>query len=1045
MTTTTPDTQSDDAPAGPGDQDKRTLLSRLTKPGVRTALMALFLLYAGFGALSVIDDTLSLMHKPGHASVSASAILSPSSIAHSNASTNATAIGEWWGWNTYFNDHFGQDVVSPFGLAFMYLAVDVVFIAFPVTLLLLGAVRYSEDHLALASTADWRAGLAQPLRFASYATAVYLAFDVIEDVVLLGITVLLNPDLAKGPNTFGVHWLIQHVDWAVPAAGMMSAAKLLFLFTAALGCAAGLAGTLEPPAYPKKVSRRRAVVALRAHLGLALILIALLALGSDLGRQLDDAFLLLFEPHHAYLVIATLVAAVVATGTLVLTARSVLHAYQSAPSVPTAAQTKKANKIILSIGLGAMVIGGAAIALHWPLGQVAFVPGAIALLLGLFGFKRDAAVDDRLDEIPMNTQWGARVAGALSAAPFAVLFALSMRNGVRLFAVKDGTGWWLALCMVICIVVVAAIVHWSPNLCDHDTGQTKDPSLCRRLALAAASAMAFVVLGYSPQMTGNALGPWGVLFALVFALTLGVTALVLFSDAYYPGNVLAASGLRRLPVIAIILISAVATSLTDDQSTYHSVRLKDAAAGTRVTIDEALDQWGRRQTEVTPTQPAKPEPIPLVFVASAGGGIRAAYWTTIVLNCLVKGQSVGGWKPIGMDMNNVCTQPMSMDSIFLASGISGGSLGLAVTKAFKDAPGRPWSEPLGKDFLGPTVAGVAFRDLPNAFLRLRVDGRDSAAVLEKSWEKSVRDAKGDLESGFLATAWSTPDRLDFPVLALSGTSVTDGCRVTVSAVKLADTDAASRDCLSLDRVVTPIDGAHTQLQTLAATKDAFDSMCPSDAKKPGEPKDLALSTAALLSARFPYVSPNGTLYWCKDRAVRTFDLDGGLIDASAAAPLALAWPEVVKWLARAERNGKCFAPKLILIDNGYVTSTKSEVPNRPPGLIAPLTAFGAVGNARSAAARQTAALDFEKFFPPGRCGGDTAPGAARPDWLLPNVVDFYPVAQPGVEAPLGWTLSERSQRSLGHQLENKYNRCSVEIVGRWFSHETGKPPGCKGT
>lgn len=300
------------------------------------------------------------------------------------------------------------------------------------------------------------------------------------------------------------------------------------------------------------------------------------------------------------------------------------------------------------------------------------------------------------------------------------------------------------------------------------------------------------------------------------------------SDAYYPGNVLAASGLRRLPVIAIILISATATSLTDDQSTYHSVRLKDAAAGNRVTIDAALDQWGRRQTEVTTARPAGSEPIPLVFVASAGGGIRAAYWTTIVLNCLVKNQDNAGWKPIGMDMNNVCTHRMSMDSVFLASGISGGSLGLAVTKAFKDAPAVPWSEPLGKDFLGPTVAGVAFRDLPNAFVRLRATGQDSAAVLEKSWEKSVRDAKGDLESGFLATAWSTPDRLDFPLLALSGTSVTDGCRVTVSALKLADADAASHDCLSLDRVVTPIQGAHAQLQTLAATKDAFDSTCPAD-------------------------------------------------------------------------------------------------------------------------------------------------------------------------------------------------------------------------
>lgn len=423
MATTTPDTQPATATADLRKNGKRTLASRLAKPGLRTALMAAFVLYAGLGALAVLDDTLSLMHKPGHASVSASAILSPSSIAHSNASTNATAVGEWWGWNTYFNDHFGQDVLSPFGLAFMYLAVDIAFIAIPVTLLLLGAVRYSEDHRAPESAADWRAGLAQPLRFATYATAAYLAFDIVEDVALLGITVLLNPDLAHGSGV--LQWLVQHVGWMVPAVGVVSAAKLLLLFTAALGCAAGLAGTFGPQVRQKKMSRFRAVVALRAHLGLALILMALLALGSDLGRQLDDAFLLLFEPHHTYLIAMTLIAAIATTGMLLATARSVLHAHQSAPSVPDPAQTKTINTIILCVGFGAMVIGGAAIALHWPAGQVAFVPGAITLLLGLFGFKRDAAVEDRPPEIPMNTEWGTRVAGALSVTPFAVLFALS--------------------------------------------------------------------------------------------------------------------------------------------------------------------------------------------------------------------------------------------------------------------------------------------------------------------------------------------------------------------------------------------------------------------------------------------------------------------------------------------------------------------------------------------------------------------------------------------------------------------------------------------
>ena len=60
MTTTTSGAESDDATAVSGNDGKRTLLSRITKPGVRTALMALFLLYAGLGALAVIEVGLIL-------------------------------------------------------------------------------------------------------------------------------------------------------------------------------------------------------------------------------------------------------------------------------------------------------------------------------------------------------------------------------------------------------------------------------------------------------------------------------------------------------------------------------------------------------------------------------------------------------------------------------------------------------------------------------------------------------------------------------------------------------------------------------------------------------------------------------------------------------------------------------------------------------------------------------------------------------------------------------------------------------------------------
>jgi hypothetical protein len=61
---------------------------------------------------------------------------------------------------------------------------------------------------------------------------------------------------------------------------------------------------------------------------------------------------------------------------------------------------------------------------------------------------------------------------------------------------------------------------------------------------------------------------------------------------------------------------------------------------------------------------------------------------------------------------------------------------------------------------------------------------------------------------------------------------------------------------------------------------------------------------------------------------------------------------------------------------------------------------------------------------------------------MPNVVDFYPVARPGVEAPLGWTLSKYSQESLEQQLGNADNLCSAAIVAAWFTGDTAKPAAC---
>ena len=105
--------------------------------------------------------------------------------------------------------------------------------------------------------------------------------------------------------------------------------------------------------------------------------------------------------------------------------------------------------------------------------------------------------------------------------------------------------------------------------------------------------------------------------------------------------------------------------------------------------------------------------VPVLYVAAAGGGIRAAYWTTRVLEEL----------SLQLSRDFDC-------SLFALSGVSGGSLGVAAyvavnrdhgvtrVEAAASTPGdagaaaTPYraSRTLGQDFLSPAVAGLLFYD-----------------------------------------------------------------------------------------------------------------------------------------------------------------------------------------------------------------------------------------------------------------------------------------------------------------------------------------------
>ncbi|HEY8033473.1 MAG TPA: hypothetical protein VIF02_14170 [Methylocella sp.] len=232
----------------------------------------------------------------------------------------------------------------------------------------------------------------------------------------------------------------------------------------------------------------------------------------------------------------------------------------------------------------------------------------------------------------------------------------------------------------------------------------------------------------------------------------------------------------------------------------------------RMTVQQAAEAWYEQAQTAHNSHPG--EPLPILIVATAGGGIRAAYWTATVLEKLQKDLATtdGGLSPY----------------LFAISGVSGGSVGAVAYEAALAAreegavPSPQATEFLAEDFLAPALATWIFVDAPSNILPDFGQG-DRGVALEQSFEHA---SKGMLsrpflsffpDSGAAAKRWR-------PILLLNGTHEETGKRIIAGHVKI------ERDVFldSLD-----------ELHVLG--------------------KDVRASTAAHNSARFTYVSPAGNL------------------------------------------------------------------------------------------------------------------------------------------------------------------------------------------
>jgi hypothetical protein len=263
---------------------------------------------------------------------------------------------------------------------------------------------------------------------------------------------------------------------------------------------------------------------------------------------------------------------------------------------------------------------------------------------------------------------------------------------------------------------------------------------------------------------------------------------------------------------------------------------------------------------------------------------------------------------------------------------------------------------------------------------------------------------------------------------LNGTGVTNGCRFNTSALDgnggdhgLPPGSASIASCLAND----PLPGTAPPDPVLAATQDLEDFLC-----RVGDERrvDVRLSTAVMMSARFPFVSPSGRIQYCGAPRQATFVVDGGYLDNSGASSILELWRSIQPYVARynagqsigaGDPSATCLVPFLLQIDSGYGEPAPEAPTKRPAELTVPITGALSARSAFTSLVEQAARNVFNQ--------PDQVSGIPQDN----RYARFYPRAHPGTEAPTGWVLSNASQQDLLDQLGE--NGDQIAEVRSWFS------------
>lgn len=337
-------------------------------------------------------------------------------------------------------------------------------------------------------------------------------------------------------------------------------------------------------------------------------------------------------------------------------------------------------------------------------------------------------------------------------------------------------------------------------------------------AIALNVAITVVVAWWSTLLDG--FGPLSILLLAAAFMSLSGGFLCMLADR------------RGWPVLSVLLLITAlwhGLHLNDNHRVrqYPAMSTHEVPAApppdTRAHFEDYAQAWLDRRCQ-------RAQPCPVVLVAAEGGGMRSAAWTALVLSRLTA--LVQARHP------HTAGEPLLAQRLFAASGVSGGSLGLATYVSLLRAPGGARADQLelrarallDHDFLAPTLANMLFVDftqrwLPGAWFD------DRARALTRAWEQAAHAQGVDAFAQPFADLYRQANgRVDTrsPALFLNSTTVAEGRRF-------------------IEHPFQPL--ATPQQRPWSAALDGAAWLDPR----------LPLSEAVLNSARFTYVSPAGTL------------------------------------------------------------------------------------------------------------------------------------------------------------------------------------------